>query len=1024
MATQQHEVYGISFETPHIPPKLEIGGYELRKPEQKFRRVELPKSFYNVEFDDDGNGLYNDEQYAFIEQQQYHIEHGYWFYNYGEPTYITGLNYFYLNFWRLENNERPDYRDADRKWFYFQHYCESQKFIDGIIRVKKRREGATSQAACSLVYDAIMQEKAFCGIVSKSGKDAKDAFIYMVANGYKSLPDFLKVRCENENSKTELLFSEHGSKKHKKDKKKGQMFSDSLGLGSRIDWRATEVSSYDSGRLTKLLVDECFAKGTKILCEGFEFRNIEDIKVGDKVIIEGGKLMEVGKTCNGVDEMYLIKQPYSQDYVVNSKHRLYLEQRCKVSSILDDGIKIMTPVEAMNLDKYRKRTTHGVRSSGIDFTYKKPSIDPYLLGLWIGDGYSENGRWIVNFKDDPEILAYLKDFASQNGFRYRERYIKNNPKVVVISISDSNNRHTKNSICINLEKEGILNNKRIPKSYLLNSREVRLQVLAGIIDTDGYKSKPGVYCIGMARKELIEDISVLAKSLGFSVSRVQYAKTNFNTDSYLIRISGDIQNIPIKVERKKATGYQKQYAYRRNRIEVSNIGQGEYYGITLKADNDDDRRLILEDFTISMNCAKWPTETAIDEYWPIVQKTMKQGLRRVGFALMPSTTNRGEKGGTGFRKLWEDSNHNEGERTGSGMYRYFASADEGFEGYIDEYGMSILNKPTPEQAKWMRKHYGLGDLECGMSAREYILYKRSLIKNPVALKKEILDYPLSEKEAFDFSEDDNIYNTLLLNEQKDYLISKNLKFRKVRFYETHEKKVDFADDPNGDWLILYLPKEEERNLVTERAGKKTGGNIHKYVISVDPFKSTIKVGPGSKGAALIWSKPSELDPENTGMPVAMYYGRPKLRNTFHDQMMYAARYYGAELFYESDYDDYIEYFMNLGYFGYVKEKPKNAIDPNRKRTTMKQYGAKSADSFALSSMISASIEYVERRCHQLYFMELVEDLLSYDHDKRTDHDLAVAFQLGCLAIQAPIKQKKEVKKTSVLRTFDLTKRLN
>jgi hypothetical protein len=679
LATQQHEVYGISFETPHIPPKLEIGGYELRKPEQKFRRVELPKSFYNVEFDDDGNGLYNDEQYAFIEQQQYHIEHGYWFYNYGEPTYITGLNYFYLNFWRLENNDRPDYRDADRKWFYFQHYCESQKFIDGIIRVKKRREGATSQAACSLVYDAIMQEKAFCGIVSKSGKDAKDAFIYMVANGYKSLPDFLKVRCENENSKTELLFSEHGSKKHKKEKKKGQMFSDSLGLGSRIDWRATETSSYDSGRLTKLLLDEG---------------------------------------------------------------------------------------------------------------------------------------------------------------------------------------------------------------------------------------------------------------------------------------------------------------------------------------------------------AKFPVEVAIDEYWPIVQKTMKQGLRRVGFALMPSTTNRGEKGGTGFRKLWDDSNHNEGTRTGSGLYRYFAPADEGFEGYIDEYGMSILAKPTPEQAKWMRKHYGLGDLECGMSAREYIVYKRSLIKNPVALKKEILDYPLSEKEAFDFSEDDNIYNTLLLNEQKDYLISKNLKFRKVRFYETHEKKVDFADDPNGDWLILYLPKEEERNLVTERAGKKTGGNIHKYVISVDPFKSTIKVGPGSKGAALIWSKPSELDPENTGMPVAMYYGRPKLRNTFHDQMMYAARYYGAELFYESDYDDYIEYFMNLGYFGYVKEKPKNAIDPNRKRTTMKQYGAKSADSFALSSMISASIEYVERRCHQLYFMELVEDLLSYDHDKRTDHDLAVAFQLGCLAIQAPIKQKKEVKKTSVLRTFDLTKRLN
>jgi len=199
-------------------------------------------------------------------------------------------------------------------------------------------------------------------------------------------------------------------------------------------------------------------------------------------------------------------------------------------------------------------------------------------------------------------------------------------------------------------------------------------------------------------------------------------------------------------------------------------------------------------------------------------------------------------------------------------------------------------------------------------------------------------------------------------------------------------------------------------------------NKHKYVISVDPYKSEIKIGKGSMGVAIIWAKMNELDPENSGMPIGIMHWRPRLKNMFHEQVLLAARYYGCEVCYESDIDDYITYIRPLGYMGYAMEKPKNAIDPNRRRkTTIKEFGVKAADSFALSSAITASVEYVELHCHKIYFLDIVNDLVDYDPANRTEHDIAAAFQIGCLAIQSPVRVKQEVKKVAVLRTFDLTK---
>ena len=154
------EVYGIKYKIPTKPDVIDNS--DLEKEYQKFYKTEAPDIFDELEFDEDGSPIYSDEQRDFIIQEWRRINDGYWFLNNGQVTYITGLHYFYLNYWTLEDGNNPDYRDVDRRYYFFQDYCEALPYCFGIVRIKKRREGATSQATAYLVWKSITKRKSFC----------------------------------------------------------------------------------------------------------------------------------------------------------------------------------------------------------------------------------------------------------------------------------------------------------------------------------------------------------------------------------------------------------------------------------------------------------------------------------------------------------------------------------------------------------------------------------------------------------------------------------------------------------------------------------------------------------------------------------------------------------------------------------------------------------------------------------------------------------------------------------------------
>jgi len=89
------EIYGTRVFLPERPSLEMIDGFNLPREEQYWKRKELPSFFDDVDMDKDGNAILNYEQQAYAAIEVERCKRGFWFYNNGTPTFLTGKNYFY-----------------------------------------------------------------------------------------------------------------------------------------------------------------------------------------------------------------------------------------------------------------------------------------------------------------------------------------------------------------------------------------------------------------------------------------------------------------------------------------------------------------------------------------------------------------------------------------------------------------------------------------------------------------------------------------------------------------------------------------------------------------------------------------------------------------------------------------------------------------------------------------------------------------------------------------------------------------
>lgn len=236
---QDSELY---FETPKIPSKELIDGYDKEQSKQKFTRWKPPT---DKEFEQ----LSDEEQANVINYILDKREHGHWFYNNGEEEYITGVHWFYLTFWRLDVG-MPDYRRSDRDYFYFWNICEKDVNSYGMVDMENRRGGKTERANC-IVYEYISRNpETHGGIQSKTDTDAKKVFLKMI-RAWKRIPSYIKPLDEGDTQpKAALRFFEPSKRSVAKKK------SYEIALDSWIDFESAKEEAYDGEKLHRYIGDE------------------------------------------------------------------------------------------------------------------------------------------------------------------------------------------------------------------------------------------------------------------------------------------------------------------------------------------------------------------------------------------------------------------------------------------------------------------------------------------------------------------------------------------------------------------------------------------------------------------------------------------------------------------------------------------------------------------------------------------------------------------------------------------------
>jgi hypothetical protein len=254
--TEIHLYEAISFTLPYQPPRNQIAGHDLPKKKQKFQRTELPDKFYGLNKTQTEELCKTDrEAMDFVLEEDRRCTEGYWFYNCGEATYITGDHYFYLNYFKIDNG-LPRYRDADRRWFYFWQVCKTDPDSAGMLYAKKRRDGFSLRAISCKLNKARRTFNSMFMLISKTGKDAKSLFDKLVY-AFKNLPEFFKPLVPTKEDPKKILefnaSTQYFSAKSKNIEKivslNTKMYwentTENAGDGEKVDVVADEISKWE-----------------------------------------------------------------------------------------------------------------------------------------------------------------------------------------------------------------------------------------------------------------------------------------------------------------------------------------------------------------------------------------------------------------------------------------------------------------------------------------------------------------------------------------------------------------------------------------------------------------------------------------------------------------------------------------------------------------------------------------------------------------------------------------------------------
>jgi len=322
-------------------------------------------------------------------------------------------------------------------------------------------------------------------------------------------------------------------------------------MRARGDGKAEAVTASpnarDGARTTWQHADEALALDTPLPTPG-GWTTMEKVQVGDLLFGRDGQLCRVlgksdvhyGRPC------YRVAFEDGTSVIADANH-LWMARRtggcghgrgCRCWRAQGWGVRRTADMlDVIVHDGPRPRFRYHVPvAQAIQTPEVQLPVDPYVLGVWLGDGDSENAMISAAFSDAVEMAGALKDCGyavTTNAQRTSMRMYVTGP--------DSRSGRRGLSVVGKLRALGLLRNKHVPDLYLRSGVKQRLALMQGLMDSDGHVSKRGDCTFVNTNQALIGGFVELARSLGLvpsvhwreddrKSSYLRVAKVGFQSD--------------------------------------------------------------------------------------------------------------------------------------------------------------------------------------------------------------------------------------------------------------------------------------------------------------------------------------------------------------------------------------------------------------------------------------------------------------------------------------------------------------
>ena len=385
---------------------------------------------------------------------------------------------------------------------------------------------------------------------------------------------------------------------------------------------------------------KCEAYDTPILMFDGSIKMVQDIQVGDKLMGPDSKSRTVLTLSRGRGEMFEVIPNKGRSFTCNGPHvltlkgmqpaivivnkprsfavRYTLEGRYKSKAFFtqkeaEDFIETLEEdIYDIPLEEYMKLKPNLKKISrlfhvGVEFPNRNVPIDPYMIGFWLGDGTCSIPEITTA---DPEIVEYFQQNLLQYGTELHHIKSEKGMRYTIVGAGENFGKPRGNAFRNALIDLDMLNNKHIPNIYKINSREKRLDLLAGLIDSDGYydPNSSDNYEIIQKNKRLADDIEYLCFSLGLMVTKTtcikgcMYKGEMRNGEYVRLSIFGEAMGeILSSLERKRCQPQENRFKRETCQgFKIKSIGEDDYYGFQLNSDG----RYLHSDFLVTHNSCK------------------------------------------------------------------------------------------------------------------------------------------------------------------------------------------------------------------------------------------------------------------------------------------------------------------------------------------------------------------------------------------------------------------------------------